>query len=375
MNPMGTYKYFKAWLGATPTLQNYVHTPHNNFLFVRMLAASMVVYAHSFSLSKYPGLIRDPLKDFWWLAHTGTIAVAMFFVTSGYLVTASYLNRNSIIEFSKSRILRIFPALILCVSLMVLLVGPLFTSLPLDQYFHEPDLWRYFKANIALVHVRFLLPGVFENNPHPSLNGPLWTLPAEVRMYLWVGILGVVGILKQRWLANLVIPTLILIGVVYPDHLPLVADNKRYFQLAAMFACGGWVYLNRHWIPVSNMLLAVLIALAALTWHHPVYHITLWLAIAYATLWLAYVPNLHWYNRFGDYSYGMYIYAWPCQNSLKALFPDIHPMIMLPVAWCMALGFAVLSWHLVEKPALSLKKRALVSGLRLWWQRRLGVPH
>jgi len=373
MKHTGTYQRLRTRLAASSTLYDYTQARHNNFLFVRMLAASMVVYLHSFPLSHYPGLLGDPLGPFWRITHTGTVAVAMFFVTSGYLVTASFVNRGSTLEFLKSRILRIFPALILCLAVMVLLVGPLFTSLPLDQYFQQPELWRYFKTDIALVHMRYYLPGVFDTNPITAVNGSLWTLPAEVRMYLWVGILGALGVLRRRWLTNLVIPVLVMVGVFYPDQLPLVSDHKRYFLLAALFTGGGWCYLNRRWIPMNTGLLVAFIALAVLTWRHPAYHVTLWLAIAYATLWLAYVPNLHWYNRFGDYSYGMYIYAYPCQNALKALFPGIHPAAMLPTAWLMALGFAMLSWYLVEKPALSLKRCSLIRALRLWWHRRPSV--
>ena len=63
------------------------------------------------------------------------------------------------------------------------------------------------------------------------------------------------------------------------------------------------------------------------------------------------------YNRLGDYSYGLYIYAFPVQQTLAALIPGISIMQMLLGSTVLTLLLAVLSWHLIERRALGLKGR------------------
>jgi len=76
----------------------------------------------------------------------------------------------------------------------------------------------------------------------------------------------------------------------------------------------------------------------------------------YATMWLVYVPDFHWYNRVGDYSYGVYIYGWPVQETLVQWFPGLTPVELFFAAAAGTLPLAALSWHLVEQPALQLKQ-------------------
>ena len=76
-------------------------------------------------------------------------------------------------------------------------------------------------------------------------------------------------------------------------------------------------------------------------------------------LWLAYVPGgrVRGYNRVGDYSYGVYIYAFPVQQSVVALMPGVSPLALLAIALPITVLLAVASWHLVESPALGLLHR------------------
>jgi peptidoglycan/LPS O-acetylase OafA/YrhL len=58
-----------------------------------------------------------------------------------------------------------------------------------------------------------------------------------------------------------------------------------------------------------------------------------------------------------DLSYGVYIYAWPVQQAAVTIFSIASPYVLLAVALPATLGVAFVSWHLIEAPALRLKRR------------------
>ena len=170
--------------------------PPNNFDFVRLVAASMVLYSHHFILAGRP---EEP-KVFGIISF-GHLAVVMFFSLSGYLVTQSWQSDPHIFRFAMRRILRIWPALAAAVIFCALILGPLVTSSPLIDYFENGGTWSYFKN--LIIPRAFHLPGVFENNPYPlSVNGSLWTIPIEVLCYMVLGAAGFLGLMKKRsvWL-------------------------------------------------------------------------------------------------------------------------------------------------------------------------------
>jgi peptidoglycan/LPS O-acetylase OafA/YrhL len=83
------------------------------------------------------------------------------------------------------------------------------------------------------------------------------------------------------------------------------------------------------------------------------------LTLAYGTLVLAYHPRIQWhaYNRVGDYSYGLYVYAFPVQQTIVAHVPGLTPVELFGVSFAVTLALAALSWHFLERPALALKGR------------------
>jgi peptidoglycan/LPS O-acetylase OafA/YrhL len=58
----------------------------------------------------------------------------------------------------------------------------------------------------------------------------------------------------------------------------------------------------------------------------------------------------------GDLSYGIYVYAFPVQQSVAAIWPGVHPLLMLAIAFPVTYGLAFVSWRLIERPALALKR-------------------
>ena len=162
----------------------------NNLNLIRFLAAFSVLISHSFPLAMGTGT-PEPLFSYTGMT-LGEVAVDIFFIISGFLVTGSLMLRKDSVEFILSRILRIYPALIIVTLITVFGLGGMFTSIPLDIYLTDNQTLRYVYKNITMITGgAYYLPGVFINNPFPySVNGSLWTLAWELNMYvILVGIL------------------------------------------------------------------------------------------------------------------------------------------------------------------------------------------
>jgi len=185
----------------TRTLAEALDTRQDNFLLLRFLAASLVIYGHGPSISA--GLAwPDLFAWLGWGTYSGDMAVDVFFVTSGYMIAGSYLRRRHLPDFLWARALRIYPAYLFCLLACALALGPVFSSLPPKAYLADHGVLHYVSKNLELGKgLAWYLPGVFTANPLAGIvNGSIWTLPAEVRMYLWAAALGVLGLLaRPRW--------------------------------------------------------------------------------------------------------------------------------------------------------------------------------
>ena len=195
----------------------------DNFLLLRLLAASLVIYGHAPAITGGRGW-PDVFVRLGWGSYSGDLAVDVFFVVSGFMIAGSYLRRRHLLDFLWARLLRIYPAYLVCLLGTAFALGAACTSLPLHDYYGSHEVVRYVSKNVQLGKgLIFTLPGVFTGNPRLSfVNGSIWTLPAEVRMYLWVALAGALGILSRRWCCNLLLAALFACGLLAPAHVPLV---------------------------------------------------------------------------------------------------------------------------------------------------------
>jgi peptidoglycan/LPS O-acetylase OafA/YrhL len=346
-------------------LSDYAHGKDNNFNLIRILAALAVLVTHSFALATGQSS-AEPFRDTLGMT-MGAIAVDVFFVTSGFLVTGSLLSRKSTVDFVIARMLRIYPALVIMVFITVFGLGLYFTTLSASAYLHARQTWLYLiKTSTLVLDVAFNLPGVFDEIPYKNaVNGSLWTMPYEIRMY---------GILVLTWIAlrqaksrrpkllkAAVVLASAIAGVLVMASFAHVIEASRFIKLFFMFFSGAAFYVLKDRIPLHAVyfwpaLLALLgSALVGTQVFGIVYHLTL----AYVLFYLAYVPAgpVRHYNRLGDYSYGVYIFAFPVQQSIIALNPGISTLGVIVSSAAVTIVLAVLSWHLIEKRALSLKLR------------------
>lgn len=343
-------------------IQDVLKERENNFTLMRLLAAFAVLFGHSYDLSQgRPG--SDPITQLfiypYWSESLPDLAVGLFFVSSGFLVGASYIHRQNLMAFIEARALRILPALFIAVLFCVFIVGSFATTLPLSEYLSSPSTWGYLKHNSILVTgIQYDLPGVFLTNPYAgSVNGSLWTLPIEVWMYFWVAVLGSLSMLKGVQTFNLFFVLICLLYAQSSGGSFFIAHEIRHAHLALLFMLGTFVYVNRKEVPLSFMLLGILGVLAYMTSTYPFSLYVKSVFFAYFVLILALHPKLQLpsIDRFGDISYGLYIYAFPVQQTIAYLIPDVRPIPMFMLATVITIPLAILSWRFIEKPALRLK--------------------
>jgi peptidoglycan/LPS O-acetylase OafA/YrhL len=341
---------------TSPTIATAWAGQHNNFNLMRLVAAWMVIYGHAYPITGLSG--SDGIVWLTQMRSAGGAAVDMFFVISGFLIAAS-LERNSARGYLISRGLRILPALVVCVGLSAFVLGPVLTTA--SDYWRQPDTWNYFLVNASLLLSRFQLPGVFEQHPLDVINGSLWTLPSEAKLYVLLLIAWLLGLLAPRRYTPLWALTM-LVGYGLAWHYWPLADHiQKYGECTAFFITGTLLWVNREHIRLSAWaVLALLVAFAALrgtTWAHLPYFGLL----TYGTLWLGLRVRLPMI-RHTDLSYGVYLYGWPAQQLAWMLPIGKSITGNIVVSTAIALVCAALSWFLVERPALRLKKRFVARG-------------
>lgn len=340
------------------------------FDYLRLGLATGVIVAHSV-LASYghlvnKALVHSPARPFI------LIILPMFFALSGFLVAGSLLRSKTLVMFMGLRVIRIFPALGMEVLLSALILGPIFTTLPLSAYFSDPLFHRYFFNLIG--HVQFDLPGVFAHNPVPfMINSQLWTVPYEFYCYFSLMALGLAGVVRRRFL--------VLVGALGLQAAHFGVDllyhpakifgeggaNAGGINLIVSFLLGVSIYLYRDKIRWSAKLFWLCLAASLILLIRPFGEFLAVVPIAYVTAYLgllnpAKLPIL----RGADYSYGLYLYGMVIEQAMSALGVREWWLNSL-LSLALACAFAAVSWRFVEKPALGLRKH-LVTVEAAWLQ-------
>ena len=320
----------------------------NNFDTMRLVAALCVVISHSFPLSYGAAGVQPLFLLSNGQTTLGTVSVYVFFVLSGFLITGSF-ERQSSHQFVLARGLRILPGLAAVLFILTFLVGPILTTIPLGEYFSSRKIYRYVAINLSLTGYVGELPGVFGTNPNPNhVNGSLWTLKYEAECYLLVFLVGIAGLLNRYTLAALWAVAL---------FCSWRWEDWSTAEFSSCFLGGAVLYA---WKPPFRWWIA---ALCAVIWTA-----SLWTGFrlasatvgAYVILYIGLSPviRLPKVTRWGDLSYGTYIWAWPVQQSVTLVLGSaITWYLNLFISTPIILLIAVLSWRFVEGPALNLKKR------------------
>jgi peptidoglycan/LPS O-acetylase OafA/YrhL len=332
----------------------------NNFDLVRLTLSWIVVFVHLYQISGISeyAVFRQYLSS--------SFAVKGFFAISGYLVTLSYVNCNSLGDFAERRLRRIVPAYITIV-LLSFLVGAVFTTLPVSSYFGSWQTWKYLFANS--VFLNFLaptLPGVFADHPEQAMNPALWTIKIELCLYFCVPII-VWGFRRVGvWPTTLI---LYLTSVAWLLGFKALGGNTNQFLVEisrqfpgqlSYFVFGAALAMA----PLKRSWMFILTALTGTAWFlmtglpraiiEPAFFALIVITIATA---IRYLGN---FGRFGDLSYGTYIFhslvihcllAWGVLKASPYLGAVMTTVIIAALAFC--------SWRWLEKPLLKRSKKVV----------------
>ena len=321
----------------------------NNFDMLRLFAAWSVLVSHSFAVVGE----AEPLHQL--DASLGNVGVLIFFAVSGLLIRRSWEYDPSPRDFWTKRALRLLPALATVSLVTAFVLGPMVTSRPLTSYLTSWETWIYPIRVTLLYTFGAPLPGVFEDNPYPGVNGPLWSLPVEVFAYLCLFLLGITGLLARRWLVTALAVASLAWAAWWVTH---TSDSIGSTYVLAAFAVGAAAYTWRERLVLAWPIAVALVVACVLTGLGPAAgRVVVWtVAAVYLSYWFAYAlpPVGRPLVRWGDASYGVYIWAFPIQQALVQWGVN-SPWLMLalatPVVWLLAIA----SWRLVERPALRLK--------------------
>ena len=350
-----SFRGFWAFRSLADAVLQQPSSGNNNFLLLRMLAASLVIFGHSFFLS--PNACEtcvDPLLKITGYASSHILGVQMFFFLSGFLVHKSLQTRKNLFGYLEARARRILPAYLVCITLMVFPFGAFFSQLPLDRYLQNPETFEYILGKWLPFRFFDRLPEVvFSNREHGVfINGSLWTIPLEASLYLLLGALGALRLLHSSGVSSASLLTLLLtiLWILFGGHAE--EPYRTSLQLSLFFFLGSFLYGIRHNVPLHPLLMMVLLFLAhnfRATSYAPYLS---GLSLGYATLLIGYTRIRLLPNTIIDASYGIYLYGFPIQQAIAHFFPNVGPyrmsLMAIPLAW--ALGF--LSFRHIESPFL-----------------------
>lgn len=321
----------------------------NAFTLLRWFLASSVIFSHSFVLTAVgtdPSHLVLPFS-------ISRLAVLLFFSLSGFLVTGSLIKRG-VRDFAIARAVRLLPGL----WAMLIVTGALI-AVVYPQALGNSDFSRYLIRNAVLLSDAFSIQHVFSANPVSEVvNGSLWTLRQESRCYVALAIVGVSGLLAHRnWLLALFVAAL-AVHLIVPADAIAALEQPRYLGIS--FAEGVLLYLWRDRLVLSWPLALAVVAASLALPEGELARTATALSFTYFALVIAIcVPRAcHKFSAaVPDYSYGIYIYAYPVQQGLIAAGISRQPYLNSLATFVVTLLFAAASWHFVEKPALSLKSR------------------
>jgi peptidoglycan/LPS O-acetylase OafA/YrhL len=385
-------KWKRIWTG-TPLVEAF-SSRNNSFNFLRLVLALAVLVSHSWpiALSKNdPGLGVTHGQ-----ARLGEFAVLGFFIISGFLITRSAI-RFKTGRYLWHRGLRILPGLWVCLIVTAFVVGPIVALIQrgtLAGYWGAADgPVQYVLKNLFIAVRQYTISGLItgERDGHPVLidafNGSLWTLIYEVLCYFMVGGLALLGIFKRaRWavLAAAAVGFLIIVydmvtapAIPGPQgtHGPIFGhdglDTYYLIYLTYLFLVGALIELYKDKIILSDGLGITSAVVLLVTLRFGGFFVLGYLATAYLIFWLA-VRLPPFFRRIGrrhDYSYGVYIYAFPVQQifAVSGLY-HLGMVVYLAVCTLGTFALAVPSWHFVEKRAMAYKDWTP------WFLRRSATP-
>lgn len=333
------------------TLEQKMVEGKDLFSVFRLVASFMVLFAHAYHIY---GIGADPITPVLGI-YTGDLAVYIFFSISGFFIVRSAMKRD-FFQYSLARLLRIYPALIVCNVITIVIIIPVAMGFDWFSFVISQEAQSYIKINSLLDTLKFTIGGVFEGNPDQAINGSLWTLPVEIRAYIIAMLLVMIGVTRSKSSYNALLFVAILVHFNYPEFFISIFPIPKAVTLMLYFFLGGGLYINRHYILISPLLLFLAAAVVVFS-RGALSPVLLSALIVYIVISSGYVMrdfiNLEIKS---DYSYGCYLYAYPISQLAFNFMSEYRFSYYLLFVILISFVLSFASWHLVEKPINSFSR-------------------
>lgn len=337
---------------------------HDNcFDIMRHFAALMVIFSHHFPLSGR----EEP--EFFGLTTLGSISVFIFFSISGYLITQSFERRKSKIEYARKRFFRIYPGLAVCLIFTIYICGGLLGQRGFGEWLTSFEPVKTFVR--VIVFTGYGVVGVTSHGMNgftsnyilkDTMNGSLWTLFYEILEYIMIAV--ALSIFRNKNLAVFLpligaITLLIVCNALTISHLKLISLGF----LTIPFCVGSLLFLNKDkWMHSNSIKMLMFIAPWILfylsTFSLLFSDALISMAVSLLTIVIGTTFKDHLIKGRFDFSYGIYIYAFPVQQIvINELGMEFYASMLLSVSITFVL--AVISWFVIEKPAIEWSRRAI----------------
>lgn len=342
-------------IGLNPSKQS------NNFDLIRLFAAIQVAIIH----------MNEHLQlEFAWASFLSYLpGVPIFFFISGFLIIQSWARAGSLSKFFINRALRIFPALWACVALSAISVFAV-GYLEVDDFL-KLDFWAWIIGQSTIV--QFYNPQFLRGYGVGVVNGSLWTIAVELQFYV------LTPLLYFLWSRKLSVFFLLLfLSVAFglynaylypPDNAIEKLFSVTFMPWVWMFMLGVIVStseavkkvlgrISLFWVLLGYVFAAVVVECYGMpsgNYIGPIQYALL-AAMCFKFAYLRPDAADHILKR-NDFSYGIYIYHMPVINLLIYLGLG-HSYVFL-ISAVLTVVLSVLSWNLVERPALRFKPVSL----------------
>ena len=335
---------------------------NNNYDFLRVFAALCITLTHSYNL-----ILKNDDEPLMKL--TGNrfdfsfIGLSIFFSISGYLITKSAVTSSSFKNYIWKRLLRIQPMLMLVCLISVFLIGPVFSSLNINEYFREKGTYTYLRNIMPLFGIQFTLPQVFTHNiAENGVNGSLWTLIVEERLYLTLGLLFLFKSFDKKILLSIIVILNVLFFlhfVFFNENLIKYLSGNQVFYALIFLNSSAFFLLDVDFSKYSKSGLVFLgiISLLSLSIFLPLEKSIHIILLPFIVIMIAHLKGFtNKAGRYGDFTYGIYAFSFPVQQILIStkIIKD-SPLNLFFITLLLVIPIAILTWHLMEKKMLVLK--------------------
>ena len=336
----------------------------NNFDALRVFAALCITLTHSYDLLKLD--LQEPLMKLTnQKLNFAFVGLSIFFTVSGYLIAKSAATSKSFIHYCWKRFLRIQPLLIVVCLLSIFIIGPIFTTISVKEYFSNFHSYTYSRNILPFFGIQFNLPNVFTNNIGESgINGSLWTLVVEERLYLILGLI----FLARKYAAKYFVIVVATLNLFYFFTIFFLKNgvyeylDTQAFTLALMFVnASGFYFLKIDFNELAKNKFSFLSVLAILTLAY-FFNFLFVFKVIFIPFFILLLTNIksvfNRFGKYGDFTYGIYIFSFPVQQILIAKnATGQNPILLFLYTLLIVIPFAYFSWHLFEKKVLLLKDK------------------